>query len=291
LRELSFNKGWHERAHKPIRNALELNPNDWRANRFVAEELYGTGRYDEMYAYLRKCYAVNPNDSYAPNVMGYICSTVNEKDLTEKWMQRAMSVETGPQARLLMQCELSVLRGDYAAAKPGLEQLPPGFFGNTFSASGLLIDCFAHLNDWAGQLQLLGVLKKSGDTQKGRNPATLVMSEAIALHGLGREIEARQTVERCESMASNYLATKNYDVYFNHWLLAFCARFLGRKEEAYQHVRESLTKGDVVFQGFLPDAPSSWIFKADPEFQAILAERSKQNARNRARILAIEKSY
>ena len=80
-----------------------------------------------------------------------------------------------------MQCELSVLRGDYAAAKPGLEQLPPGFFGNTFSASGLLIDCFAHLNDWAGQLQFLAVLKKSGDTQRGRNPATLVMSEPLAL--------------------------------------------------------------------------------------------------------------
>ena len=155
-----LNKGWHERAHEPIRKALELNPSDWRANRFAAEELYGTGRYDEMYAYLRKCYAVNPNDSYAPNVMGYICWTVNEKDLMEKWMQRAISVETGPQARLLMQCELSVLRGDYAAAKLGLEQLPPGFFGNTFSASGLLIDCLSHLNDWAGQLQLLAVLKK-----------------------------------------------------------------------------------------------------------------------------------
>jgi TolB-like protein/lipopolysaccharide biosynthesis regulator YciM len=182
-----LNKGWHENAHEPILKALELNPNDWRANRFAAEELYATKRYDEIYACLRKCYAVNPNDSYAPNVMGFICWTVNEKDLMEKWMQRAINVETGPQARLLIQCELLVLRGDYAAAKPELEQLPPGFFGNTFSASGLLIDCFAHLNDWAGHLQFLAVLKKSGDTQRGRNPATLVMSEAIALHGLGRE--------------------------------------------------------------------------------------------------------
>ncbi|MBV9106025.1 MAG: protein kinase [Verrucomicrobia bacterium] len=286
-----LNRGWHERAHEPIRKALELNPNDWRANRFAAEELYGTGRYDEMYAYLRKCYAVNPNDSYAPNLMSYICWMVNEKDLMEQWMQRAINVETGPQARLLMQCELLVLRGDYAAAKPGLEQLPPGFYGNTFSASGLLIDCFAHLNDFAGQLQFLDGLKKSGDTQRGRNPATLVMSEAIALHGLGRETEAKQAVERCESLASNFLATKKYDGYFNHWLLAFCARFLGRKGEAYQHVQDSFANGDVVFQGFLPDGPSTWIFKPDPEFQAILAERNKQNVPKRARILAIEKSY
>ena len=121
-----LNKGWREKAHEPILRALELNANDWRANRFAAEELYGTGRYDDIYAYLRKCYAVNPNDSYAPNLMGYICWTVSEKELMEKWMQRAINVETGPQARLLMQCELSVLRGDYATAKPGLEELPAG---------------------------------------------------------------------------------------------------------------------------------------------------------------------
>jgi hypothetical protein len=41
--------------------------------------------------------------------------------------------------------------------------------------NGLLIDRFAHLNDWAGQLQFLAVLEKSGDTQRGRNPATLVI--------------------------------------------------------------------------------------------------------------------
>jgi serine/threonine protein kinase/Tfp pilus assembly protein PilF len=286
-----LNKDSNEKVREPIRRALELNPNDWRANRFAAEELYGTGRYDEMYAYLRKCYAVNPNDSYAPNLMGYICWTVDEKDLMENWMQRAINVETGPQARLLMQCELSVLRGDYAAAKPGLEQLPPGFYGNTFSASGLLIDCLSHLNDWGIQLQMLTGLKKSGDTQKGRNPATLLMSEAIALHGLGRETEARQTVELCESMASSYLVMKKYDQHFNYWILAFCARFLGRKEEAYQHVRESFRNGDVAFLGWLPDTPSIWIFKPDPEFQAILAERNKQNVRKRTRILAIEKGY
>jgi hypothetical protein len=165
------------------------------------------------------------------------------------------------------------------------------FWKRTVSAGGLLIDCLAHLNDWAGQLKLIAVLKASGDTQKGRNPATLLMSESIALHGLGRDTEARQALEHCESIASNNLATKKYDEHWNHWLLAYCARFLGRKDEAYQHVRESFTNGDVAFLGLLPDTPSLQIFKPDPEFQAILAERSKQNARKRARILAIEKNY
>ena len=117
------------------------------------------------------------------------------------------------------------------------------------------------------------------------------MSEVIALHGLGQETEARQTAEQCESIARSALAMKKYDEHWNHWLLAFCARFLGRKEEAYQHVRESFTNGDVAFLGWLPDSPSLQIFKPDPEFQAILAQRNKQNAGKRARILAIEKSY
>src|ERR1700676_1069157 len=53
-----LNKGWNEKAREQIHRALELNPNDWRANRFAADELFGTARYDEIYFYLRKCFAV-----------------------------------------------------------------------------------------------------------------------------------------------------------------------------------------------------------------------------------------
>jgi hypothetical protein len=84
---------------------------------------------------------------------------------------------------------------------------------------------------------------------------------------------------------------KKYDEHWNHWILAFCARFLGRKEQAYQHMRESLVNGDVAFLGWLPDGPSLQVFKPDLEFQAILAEMEKKNAGKRDRILAIEKSY
>jgi hypothetical protein len=56
-------------------------------------------------------------------------------------------------------------------------------------------------------------------------------------------------------------------------------------------MHQSFVNGDVTFLGWLPDGPSIQIFKPDPEFQAILAERDQQNARKRVRILAIEKSY
>jgi hypothetical protein len=155
----------------------------------------------------------------------------------------------------------------------------------------LLVDCLTHLKDWPGLLRLIAVLKQAGDTQKGRDPATHLMPEAIALRALGRETEARQTAERCETIARDDLTMKKYDEHWNHWILAFCARFLGRKQEAYQQMHESFVNGDVAFLGWLPDGPSLQIFKPDPEFQAILAERDKQNAGKRVRILAIEKSY
>jgi Tfp pilus assembly protein PilF len=124
-----LNKGWDERAREPVGRALDLNPNDWRANRFAANELFDTGRYDQIYVYLRKCFAVNPNDSYAPNLMGYICWMVGANDLMEKWLQRAIDLETDPQRHLLTECQRLVLRGNYTAAVPGLTQLPEGFYG------------------------------------------------------------------------------------------------------------------------------------------------------------------
>jgi serine/threonine protein kinase/Tfp pilus assembly protein PilF len=286
-----LNKGWLERAHEPIRTALKLNPNDWRANRFAADELSSTGDYDQIYLYLRRCFAVNPNDSYAPNLMGYICWMVGENDLAEKWLQRAIEVEFDPQRRLILECERSVLRSDYAAAVPGLKQLPAGFYGDAFSASGLLIDCLVHLNDWTGLLREIAELKQAGDTRKGRVPGTLLMPEAIALRSLGREIEAKQTAERCESIARDDLTKQKYDQHWSHWMLAFCARFLGRKEEAYQQMHESFVNGDVAFLGWLPDGPSVQIFKSDAEFQAILSKRDQLNAEKRSRILAIERNH
>jgi len=49
------------------------------------------------------------------------------------------------------------------------------------------------------------------------------MPEAIGLRALGRETEARETIERCRTIAGEALAMKKYDEHWNHWLLAFCA--------------------------------------------------------------------
>ena len=275
-----------EEARDPIRKALELDPNDWRANLFAADQLAGTRRYDERYAYLRKSFAVNPIDTHAPNSLAYLCAAAGDNDWAEKWLQRAIDLETDPQRHLMMECELSVLRGDYATASAGLQKLPVDFIGaDEWPVRGLLLVCQFHLKDWPAMLRLSDELKE--DDSWG----VPFLGAAIALRNLGRETEAIQSAELSGFLDRMDLVAKIGPVYWTEWALAASLRFLGRNEEAYEYVRASFLHGDVFSANLLPDAPSVGLFKSDPEFQAILGVREKENVQLRARMHAIEATY
>ena len=280
-------KGEGKEAHEAIRKALELDPNDWRANLFASDDLAGTRLYDQRYAYLRKSFAVNPTDTHAPNSLGYLCWIAGDNEWAEKWLQRSIDLETDPQRHLMMECERLVLRGDYAAALPGLQKLPADFFADSWAVSGVLLDCYFHVKDWTA------LFRASDDFLKlteGRG-ATALIPAAIALRNLGRELEAKESAERCEAAMRSDLATNQGDRFWNEWIVGCAARFLDRKEEAYEYVRASFAHGDVFSLGLMPDGPSLSIFKPDPEFQAILAVREKENAELRTKMRAIEASY
>ena len=68
----------------------------------------------------------NPYDSWAPYELALICWTVGEKDLAEKWMQRAINLEPDPQRRHLMECERLVYSKDYGAALAGVAAVTAG---------------------------------------------------------------------------------------------------------------------------------------------------------------------
>jgi Tfp pilus assembly protein PilF len=252
-------KGQDQEAHEPIRKALELDPNDWRANLFASYELMGTRLYDECYAYLRKSFAVNPTDTHAPNLLGYLCWVAGDNDWAEKWLQRSIDLETDPQRHLMMECERLVLRGDYAAALSGLQKLPADFIADYWRASALSLDCYFHLKDWGALLRVSNDFV--GDES---DDGTALIPAAIALRNLGRELEAKQSAERCEAMMRGNLATNKGLRHWNEWRVGCAARFLDRKEEAYEWVRASFAHGDV-FLPLLPDGPSLSIFKPDPE--------------------------
>jgi serine/threonine protein kinase len=274
-------KGWFDQMDAPVRKALELAPNDWDANRMAAAESTEFRRQEDMYSSIRKCFVTNPFDSWAPYELALICWTVGEKELAEKWMQRAIYLETNLPRRQLMENERLVYRQEYAEALPALRQLPPDLKAHYTAAGDLVLFCSMRLGDWPAVIR---TLEAKGDKQ---NPTSLLRL-ALALRGTNREGEARQTAEQVTTLAQQKLPTAKAP----RWMrfdLAVADRLLGHKDSAYQRLRDLIDKGGFPDPVLGRVDPGLDLFKSDTEFQSILAELDKKNATIRTRILDIER--
>jgi eukaryotic-like serine/threonine-protein kinase len=282
----AFNlKGWFDRMAAPVRTALDLAPNDWDANRIAAAEFTELRREEEMYAAIRKCFITNPYDSWAPYELALVCWTVGEKDLAQKWMQRAISLEADPLRRRLMDCERLVYSKDYAAALGGLQGLPPDLKTHYTTAADLVLFCSMQVGDWRLVTQTVETKLKADK----ENP-TLLLRLALALHNSGQESEARRTAEQVVAFAQQKLPSAKSP----RWMrfdLAVGLRLLNRSEEAYRYLREMIAKGGYPDPVLGANDPGVNVFRADSEFQGILAETNRQNDSKRTRILDLEKSF
>jgi serine/threonine protein kinase/Tfp pilus assembly protein PilF len=278
-------KGWFDRMEAPVRAALELAPNDWDANRMAAAASTEFRREVEMYVSIRKCFVTNPNDSWAPYELALICWTVGDKDLAEKWMQRAINLEPDTQRHRLMECERLVYRGGYAEALPGLRQVPADLKTHYTAASDLLLFCFMQVGDWPNVIQMVQA-KLKADSE---NP-TALLRQALALRASGQQVEARQTAERAVALAQKKLPAAKAPRWMR-WVIAVGDRLLDRKDEAYQRLRDLLANGGFPDPVLGKADPGLDVFKSDSEFQSILADLNQQDEAKRARIREIEKSY
>lgn len=280
----AFNlKGWFDRMGGPVRTALKLAPNDWEANRMAAAESTEFRRQAEMYASIRKCYMTNPYDSWAPYELALICWTVEAQDLADKWMQRAINLELDPQRRRLMECERMVYQGEYAAALPGVRQLPPDLKTHYAAAGDLALFCSMQVGDWPSVVRAVtNKLKSEND-----NP-TALLRLALAQHGSGQEAEARATSERAVASAELKLPTAKSP----RWMrfdLAVGFRLQNRLEESYRQLNDLLANGGFPDPILGPKDPGLDLFKPDNEFQRIQSDLNRQNETIRARIFEIEK--
>jgi tetratricopeptide (TPR) repeat protein len=269
----------------PVRAALELAPNDWDANRVAAAEFTEFRREEEMYASIRKCFVTNPYDSWAPYELALICWTVGEKELAEKWMQRAIHLEPDPQRRRLLECERLVYSKEYGAALAGLRQLPPDLKTHYTTAADLVLFCSMQSGDWLAVIQTVDAKLKMDK----ENP-TALLRMALALHESGQEGEARRTAEQVVALAQQKLPTAKSP----RWMrfdLAVGSRLLNRYQDAYKSLREMMAKGGFPDPVLGPSDPGLNLFQADSEFQDILADLNRQNETKRARIREIEKSF
>jgi serine/threonine protein kinase/tetratricopeptide (TPR) repeat protein len=282
----AFNlKGWFDQMSGPVRTALELAPNDWDANRMAAAEFTAARREEDMYASIRKCFVTNPYDSWAPYQLALICWSVGEKELAEKWMQRAINLEPDPQRGHLMQCERLVYNEDYATALPELDRLAPDLKTQYSSAADLALFCSMQVGDWPAVIRTMTV-KLNTD---GQNP-TALLRLALALHWLGHEADAREAAERVVTFARQKLPTAKSPLWM-HFDLAVGLRLLSHLEDSYRELHDLLANGGFPDPVLGLKDPGLDLFKPDNEFQSIMADLNRQNEAKRARILAIERSF
>jgi len=282
----AFNlKGWFDQMSGPVRTALELAPNDWDANRMAAAEFTQARREEDMYASIRKCFVTNPYDSWAPYQLALICWTVGEKELAEKWMQRAINMEPDPQRRHFMECERLVYSDDYAAALPEVDRLAPDLKTQYSSAADLALFCSMQVGDWPAVIRTMNV-KLNADSE---NP-TALLRLALALYWLGHEADAREAAERVVTFARQKLPTAKSPLWMR-FDLAVGLRLLNHLEDAYRELHELLANGGFPDPVLGLKDPGLDLFKPDNEFRSIMADLNRQNDVKRARVLAIERSF
>jgi tetratricopeptide (TPR) repeat protein len=276
-------KGWIDKMDEPVRKALELAPNDWDANRMAAAESTELRRPKEMYASIRKCFVTNPFDSWAPYELSLICWSSGAKELAEKWMQRAIDLETNPQKRQLMEEERFVYRGDYAAALPGLRQLPPDMKTHYTVAGDLVLFCAMQVGNWPTVSSLI-------QSKADKDSPTNQMRLALAARGVNEFAEANQIAERMLVSAQAKLPTAKSP----RWMrfdLAIGNRLLDRKQPAYQFLRELIDSGGYPDPVLGRVDPALDVFKSDSEFEALESEIEKKDSETRTQIQQIEKEF
>ena len=276
-------KGWFDRMDEPVRKALELAPNDWDANRVAASESTELRRAKEMYASIRKCFVTNPFDSWAPYELALICWSVDAKELAEKWMQRAIELESSSPRRQLMEAERFVYRRDYVAALPGLRQLPADLKTHYTSAGDLVLFCCMQVGNWSTVTDII-------QSKSDQDSPTNLMRLALASRALNEFETARQITGQMVASAKAKLPTAKSP----RWMrfdLAVGNRLLELKEPAYQFLRELIDSGGFPDPVLGPVDPGLDLFKSDSEFQSLQSELDKKNAETRSQILQIEKEY
>jgi len=275
-------KGLDQEAHEQTVIALRLAPNDVITNRRAAYDAEVSGRVDEQYALRRKCHELDPNSAEDLYWLARICAWAGETELLEKWIDRAINVETDPQRRMFLKCERFILRRDYRNAITGLQQLPLEFFGYERRIDEILASCSARVGDWDSAIKI-------ADTSHSDERWWPIAYRALSEKAAGRGTSMKEKAERLVSTIQQTQAGSE----IGHWEAFYLAegkRLLGQKEDAYNFFR-SIFSPVLRHLPLLEQDPLLDIFREDPEFRNLTAELRIEIEKTRARIQELEKSH
>ena len=282
----AFNcKNLFAEAGEAENKALQLAPNDAEVNFRAASQMLRIAATAEAYSLLRKSHSLDPNDPRKPYLLAHICNVVQEGGLRDKWMQRAIDLESDSARRSLLECERLVQRGNYAAALTELKKLPVDLYAYGPSVLDLILGCSECLGDWSSVIQIV--------KQRPEDDPWALFHLVLANYESGDVAKTTANATKLQALAKSRLAVYRSDR-DSEYYLAFSDRILGNKVEAYEMLRQ-------LFPGTIDVLPyaltlmradrSLDVFSRDSEFQDLLAGFDKKNAEIRARIIEIEKGF
>jgi serine/threonine protein kinase len=262
-------------AREAVARALELAPNDEETN-FRAASLKSYSGLDRYRLFL-KCRLLDPSDSLVAYNLAHISLFWDDDQLRDRWLQRAIHLESNEDIKRLISGEQLVYQKKYQLALDTLRSLAPMFVGYGPYVDDLKYGCWENLGQWADALQLA---RNTKDTEEDQ-PWTLLRL-IVALNATGQVSDAKEKVGQLLALANKEFAA-NPDDRYTPYFLAFCYRFLDSKEVAYSYLRPIFP--DII--GALPLGRNEYslrIFSKDREMQELMANFEKRCQSSRVQI-------
>jgi tetratricopeptide (TPR) repeat protein len=267
-------KNQPEASGEAVAQALKLAPDDIEANFWAAVDL-PYSRLDKHALFL-KCRSLDQNDPSIPYNLASVCLFWEDNQLGDKWLQRAIHLESNEERKHLLSGEQLVYKKNYRAALDKLQPFSPAFVAYGPYVEDLKYGCWEHLGQWANVLQLV---HSSGDFETDR---WRLLHLILALNATQQENEAQQKARRLLELANEDFTVNPHDRYAAYFL-AFCYRFLGEKDKAYTYLRQIFP--EII--GWLPLGRNDYplrIFSQDPEMQLLMADLDKDSQEKRIQI-------
>jgi hypothetical protein len=277
----------NEEAHKMASQALSLAPNSVSPIRIAAVEADALGQVSEAYALRWRAHQLEPNDPWEAYSMAKICAWVGETELMLKWMDAAISLETDPDRRAILECEKLIFQGDWSKAASQLKRLPQDLKAYDHAVFELSVACSAKLGDWTTVDQIAKTkLGNISDLWDGKMWGLAYLALAAQAQNDKAEMNS-QSEELVKSIEEKYLGRKieGWEAFY----LAVGERLLGDNDQAYAHL-ENVFSPAFRHVPLMGNDPLLSVFREDPKYKELATKMQPEMEKTRMRIHDLEKA-
>ncbi len=276
--------GLREEAAALRKRALELAPNDLRANLFTGFGFRET-QPGVAYEYMRRANAMNPDFRRMIYALYTAADRYQLSELAIRWLKRMYELTTDPQLRELITCQQLILRGEYKPALDRLRLFPRDFKipNEWLSVPDMTLEALRGAGMFEELLAMLDASAASDD------PADMDLDRAELLLRLGREEEAKAAATRFlrfqEEVIGKAKANKQ-PVIMGYFRLAKGLEILGRQQEAVAQL-ETFSQLPVIYDRF----QDPWVFRNNPAALGRLAKIRARGEEIARQIQEIERTF